>query len=145
MVTIPYPTSAQRLPEPHRCGHGPCGAIIPTGTTKPRTFCCDACRKAEARFRTGGPLPYRATNSNASTAEFPRFRTKKSNEIKGQILANNGPSTTFNLVGGERTSGCSLDPKITKKILAAEIGVPTGIVTSPDGVTATITPKHGGR
>jgi hypothetical protein len=30
------------------------------------------------------------------------------------------------------------------KILAAEIGVPTATVVSPDGIASTITPKQGG-
>ena len=130
-------------PRPHQAHSAHCGAVIPTGTTKPRTYCSDRCRKAETRFRTGGSLPYRAQNSNAPAAKFERFRTRKPNEIKGQIPAKNGPSTAINLIDGERTGGL-LDRRLVAKILSAEIGTPTANITSPDGVIATIPIKRGG-
>jgi hypothetical protein len=46
------------------------------------------------------------------------------------------------LVGRQRSGPSGLDPDLVQKIFAAELGVPTAVTVSLDGVTATVTPTH---
>jgi hypothetical protein len=138
-------STAQCRSEPSRCAT--CGAVIRTGTTKPRIFCNDVCRKAEARrFRTkpsGRSPPYLGDNFNAPAVNSAELRSKNFNKIKGRDSGQNTPSVPLDLVGsGYRWAGATLARDLTKKILRAELGTPVATVTGPDGVTVTITPRR---
>jgi hypothetical protein len=158
------PPLAQRFYHPRTCAD--CGAIIRSGTGRPRLYCNDTCRQRASRTRRGlirptvkAPEPeefcdtehawlrqqYRGLKNNSRATKRGSKNAEKS--IAKTCHEKGGIETAFagrwplNLVGSQRFEAPWLDPVVIDQILCAELGVPVASAVSDDGVPYTITPR----
>jgi hypothetical protein len=107
-----------------------------------RRFCGRAHRAEAARFPEiypGWLPPYTKSKANRRSAHSTGLKSRSKGD-RGLVIGRR--DWPLDLIGHRPPQSSRLDPLLAQKILASELGVPAGAVTSPDGVSSSIIPTR---